>query len=83
MKYIFIVICVLFSQVNLAQDIFSEVEAKQIIDTFFKGFHSGDTLMMKNVMIKDVVLQTAYTDTNGKHQLSEGAYKQTINSDCQ
>lgn len=37
-----------------------ETQVKNSIDTFFEGFHIGDTLLMKSVMMDKVVMQTAF-----------------------
>jgi hypothetical protein len=48
----------LFSSLLFAQDSFSEEDAKQVIDTFFEGFHKGDTLQMKSVILGNIATQT-------------------------
>jgi hypothetical protein len=40
------------------QQEFTEAEAKGVVDTFFKGFHRGDTSLMRKVMVKDMPMQT-------------------------
>lgn len=55
---------------TFSQNVFSEGDAKKIIDTFFEGFHKGDTLLMKSVMADAMIMQTAYTDKNGQHKLN-------------
>ncbi len=41
-----------------AQDT-SEAEVKVAIETFFEGFHKGDTLLMKSTMANNLIFQTA------------------------
>lgn len=41
-------------------------EAKQAVDTFFEGFHKGDTALMKTVMADKILMQTAYKNKEGK-----------------
>ncbi|MEJ2114075.1 MAG: nuclear transport factor 2 family protein [Flavobacteriaceae bacterium] len=41
-------------------------EVKLVIDTFFKGFHKGDTILMKSVMADKVYMQTVYKNKEGK-----------------
>ena len=44
-------------------------KVKAAIDTFFEGFHKGDTLLMKSVMKGNVFMQTALKDKDGKDVL--------------
>lgn len=46
-----------------------EAAVKQTIDTFFEGFHKGDTTLMKSVLTDKVLLQTAFKNREGKDQL--------------
>ena len=46
-----------------------EANVKTAIYTFFEGFHKGDTLHMKSVMMDKVILQTTFTNNEGKSQL--------------
>ena len=66
------VICLFFSSFLVAQESFSEKQAKGLIDTFFEGFHEGDTLKMKSVMAENIVMQTAYTDKDGNNKINTG-----------
>jgi hypothetical protein len=69
MKFSAILLC-LFAFVNsFSQNAFAETDAKKIIDTFFEGFHKGDTLLMKSVMAENLVMQTAYADKTGNNKL--------------
>ena len=54
-----------------AQTAFTETDAKQLVDTFFDGFHKGDTTIMRSVLAKDLRLQSAATDKEGNPQLTE------------
>ena len=73
MKFILTVLIISFSLTITAQDSFMEADAKGIIDTFFDGFHKGDTLIMKSVLAENVTLQSASADKEGKNILSETA----------
>jgi len=44
-------------------------KVKAAIDTFFEGFHKGDTLMMKSVMMDKVLMQTAFKNKEGNDVL--------------
>lgn len=58
---------------NLAsgQQAFTEREAREVVDTFFKGFHKGDTLLMSQVMVRDMAMQTVL-DKDGKPMVNDG-----------
>jgi hypothetical protein len=45
---------------------------KAAIDTFFEGFHKGDTIMMKSVMKGNFVTQSAFKNAEGKDVLRSG-----------
>ncbi len=47
----------------------AEMDVKKAIDTFFEGFHKGDTLLMKSVMYNNMLTQTTYKDREGKGKL--------------
>lgn len=50
-------------------------ETKQVklaIDTFFDGFHKGDTTLMKSVMMGKFATQTTYRNGEGKDVLQTG-----------
>lgn len=47
----------------------AQVEVKKAIETFFEGFHKGDTVIMKSVMMDKVLMQTAFKDKEGKDVL--------------
>lgn len=46
-----------------------EIKVKAAVDTFFEGFHKGDTALMKTVMMDKILLQTAYKNKEGKDVL--------------
>ncbi|MDX1462843.1 MAG: nuclear transport factor 2 family protein [Marinirhabdus sp.] len=72
MKTILFYLSLCFTLTLTAQDGFTDLDAKQLVDTFFEGFHEGDTIKMKSVLAEKVVLQTAFTDGDGNAQLSDG-----------
>ena len=53
----------------ISTNVFSQskdvVDVKATIETFFEGFHTGDTTLMKSVMIPKVMMQTAFIDKEG------------------
>lgn len=46
-----------------------EKAAKQAIIQFFEGFHQKDSVMMQEVVHKDLILQTTFVNKEGKAQL--------------
>lgn len=46
-----------------------EIQVKSAIDTFFEGFHKGDTTLMKSVMMDKMLMQTTFTNKEGKNVL--------------
>jgi len=46
-----------------------EVKVRAAVDTFFEGFHKGDTALMKTVMMDKVLMQTTFTNKEGKNIL--------------
>lgn len=43
-----------------------EAQVKAAVDTFFEGFHKGDTALMKTVIADKIIMQTAYRNKEGK-----------------
>lgn len=72
MKSLLVLFCILFSIATIGQSYFTETDARQLIDTFFEGFHKGDTILMKSVMSNDLVMQTAFTDKEGNNKVTNG-----------
>ena len=73
MKLLVTFLCALTFSTTWSQNYFSEADARQVIDTFFNGFHEGDTLKMRSVLMGNVVLQTAFSDKDGKAKLNDGS----------
>lgn len=72
MKLLITMLFVSMSTFTFSQDSFSERDAKQLIDTFFDGFHKGDTLIMKSVMVENLPNQTVFTSKEGKAHVMDG-----------
>lgn len=47
----------------------AEADVQKTIETFFEGFHKGDTLMMQSVMKDNFTTQTAFKNREGKSVL--------------
>jgi len=80
MKLFLLSICFLTATFSFSQTTFSEADAKQVIDTFFEGFHKGDTLLMKSVMTNNIVLQTAFMDKEGKNKVVTESVEGLLNA---
>lgn len=70
MKILLLVSSFLFCNVSIAQNDFSEEDAKEIITVFFEGFHQGDTLKMKSVMAENLQMQTVYVNKAGENKMA-------------
>ncbi|WP_452601185.1 nuclear transport factor 2 family protein [Pontimicrobium sp. MEBiC06410] len=70
MVRIITIIVVLIANIITAQvQVDEKVAVKQTIETFFEGFHKGDTTLMKSVMMGKFTTQTAYKNKAGKDML--------------
>jgi hypothetical protein len=69
MKLVLFVFAAMISMQLSSQDIFSDEDARSVIDTFFEGFHKGDTTIIRSVLHDEVVMQTVFTDAEGNHRL--------------
>ena len=61
-------LCVLLTSVVFAQED-ENAKVKATINTFFEGFHKGDTILVKSVMMDKMVLQTTYKTKEGNNVL--------------
>lgn len=77
MKSILYVILLLISVETFAQ---SEAEVQKTIETFFKGFHKQDSILLNQVVYKDVTLQTIAINREGKTILHTEDYDKFITS---
>ena len=80
MKFLFLSAFLFFSIATFSQNSFSENDAKQLIDTFFEGFHKGDTLLMKSVMVENLPNQTVFTNREGKAKVMDGNISDFLNA---
>ncbi|MAZ73991.1 MAG: 3-methyl-2-oxobutanoate hydroxymethyltransferase [Flavobacteriaceae bacterium] len=78
MKTLLGVLMLFITLSTTAQTNFTEANAKQLVATFFEGFHKGDTVLMRSVLAKELTLQTATTDGRGIPQLTEGSLSQLL-----
>ena len=73
MKFYAVLLFCFTSLYSYSQDSFTDADAQKVIDTFFEGFHKGDTLLMKSVMADAMVMQTAFNDKEGNEKISTGS----------
>lgn len=64
-----IVFLVLIITSTIEAQMGEEIKVKAAVDTFFEGFHKGDTALMKSVMMDKILMQTAYRNKEGKDVL--------------
>jgi hypothetical protein len=80
MKFSVFLLCFSAFTNSFSQNAFSDADAKNVIDTFFEGFHKGDTLLMKSVMAENIIMQTVFTDKNGSHKLNSEEANNFVNA---
>ena len=81
MVRIITVLVILLVNTLHAQTVVDEQAAvKQTIETFFEGFHKGDTTLMKSVMVDKFTTQTAYKNKQGKDILATDNSTKLINA---
>ena len=79
MTRIFLLLMMLCSSIIFAQTN-EDANVKAAIDTFFEGFHKGDTTMMKSVMMGKFTTQTAFKNKEGKDVLRTDDSSKLINA---
>ena len=80
MKFFILSICFLVTSFSFFQSSFSNEDAKQIVDTFFEGFHKGDTILMQSVIANDVIMQRVYANKDGENMLNTDAIEVLIST---
>jgi hypothetical protein len=71
MKRVLLFIAIIISSTISAQT----DEAKRVqeaVDTFFEGFHKGDTVLMKTVMLGKFPTQSTFVNKDGKDVIQTG-----------
>ncbi|THV59778.1 nuclear transport factor 2 family protein [Flagellimonas alvinocaridis] len=63
-------------------DVDSEQQIKQVIETFFDGFHKQDSTIIKSVSADQVVLQTTGRDQEGKTRFRNEEFSNFLTSIC-
>lgn len=57
-----------------------EQQIKQIVETFFEGFHKQDSTIIKSTVADNVVLQTTGRNAEGKTQFRNEEFSQFLKS---
>lgn len=78
LRYIAVLIVTTATAQNSSTDL--ELEVKNTINTFFEGFHKGDTALMKSVMMDKILMQTAFRNKEGKDVLVTDEPSKLINA---
>jgi len=68
MNRIIAYLCIVLTSTLFAQED-ETIKVKAAVDTFFEGFHKGDTILMKSVMMDKMLLQTTYKNKEGNNIL--------------
>ncbi len=79
MQKIFLVLALFF--LNLAassQEKNEEIIVKNVIDTFFEGFHKGDSAIVSKTLHKNVKIQTTNTSKEGEKVLKDETRDQLL-----
>jgi len=76
---LFFVVILIISQPVGAQQA-EENKIKELISLFFKGLQSGDTLLIKQTINKDLKLQTTFKNKEGKSILRNEDVSKFLNS---
>lgn len=79
MKLVIVFLVFLFT-ISITAQTDEESLVKASVDTFFEGFHKGDTALMRTVMADKILMQTAYKNKEGKDVLVTDEATKLINA---
>ncbi|GAA4974231.1 nuclear transport factor 2 family protein [Algibacter aquimarinus] len=79
MKIVIVFLVFLFT-ISITAQTDEESLVKASVDTFFEGFHKGDTALMRTVMADKILMQTAYKNKEGKDVLVSDEPTKLINA---
>ena len=65
---------------SYAQESSAEQEVKKVIETFFEGFHTRDSMLMKSVVNDKVVMQSISKDSQGEIRLNHEDFSKFLRS---
>ena len=80
MKLFLTLVIMFLGQLAWCQQSFTDADARQVVDTFFEGFHEGDTLKMRSVLRKEVPTQTAFTTPEGEDRIVTNDIKNLLSA---
>jgi len=80
MKFLFTLGFLIITTAGISQSIFTKKDAQELIDTFFEGFHKGDTSIMRSVIVRDLPTQTVFTDREGNHRIVDSSIEQFLDA---
>ncbi|MDT0539927.1 MULTISPECIES: nuclear transport factor 2 family protein [Croceitalea] len=80
MKKIILIVLVLLGVTSVTAQEKEETAVKRVVETFFEGFHKQDSVLMKSVLAREVVLQTTGRNKEGKTQFKNEKINRLITS---
>ena len=79
-RLIFILTLLLISSNIICAQSNEKAEVRATIETYYKGFHDQDSLMIKSVVSEDIKLQTMGHDREGNSRLRTDSFPQFLKS---
>ena len=80
MKKVILIVLVLLGVTSVTAQEKEEAAVKRVVETFFEGFHKQDSVLMKSVLAREVVLQTTGRNKEGKTQFKNEKINRLITS---
>lgn len=79
MKLFFsILVTITYTLHSNGQEAFVKKDAQQLVETFFEGFHKGDTILMRTVMAEQVMVQSVSSNAEGEHLITKTSMKDLL-----
>lgn len=80
MKKVILIVLVLLGVTSVTAQEKEQASVKRVVETFFEGFHKQDSVLMKSVLAREVVLQTTGRNKEGKTQFKNEKINRLITS---
>jgi hypothetical protein len=77
-KVILVLVLIMISFTISSQEKTEEIQVKNVIDTFFDGFHKGDSSIASKTLHKNIKIQTTNTTKEGEKILKEETRDQLL-----
>jgi hypothetical protein len=77
-KVILVLVLIMISFTISSQEKTEEIQVKNVIDTFFDGFHKGDSSIVSKTLHKNIKIQTTNTTKEGEKILKEETRDQLL-----